>query len=205
MLTHARDLFVGQGYTETTMEQIALAAGVAVQTVYYTFKTKGALLCETIEQAASIEDAPVRRQAWLAEALSSPSAHRALALTVEHGVDVYVRAAPLWPAVRAASAIDDAVAAYWDGVSQQRRAAMNRLAARYAELGELKTGLRIDRAGDLIYALHSHGLYSALVEQAQWPLVEFKTWLYDTLATQLLTTKPPTEATLGLSFVRQTS
>jgi AcrR family transcriptional regulator len=41
MVNSAKDLLVAQGYASTTMEQIAAAAGVAVQTVFYTFKTKG--------------------------------------------------------------------------------------------------------------------------------------------------------------------
>ena len=44
MVDCARKLFTTQGYPATTMEQIASAAGVAVQTMYYTFRTKARLL-----------------------------------------------------------------------------------------------------------------------------------------------------------------
>ena len=37
----AHDLFVDRGYAATPMDEIAARAGVAVQTVYYTFRTKG--------------------------------------------------------------------------------------------------------------------------------------------------------------------
>ena len=36
----ARDSFLELGYPATTMERIAAAAGVAVQTLYYTFRTR---------------------------------------------------------------------------------------------------------------------------------------------------------------------
>lgn len=77
MLDGARDLFLTQGYAATTMEQIAAPAGVAVQTVYYTFGTKGQLLCEVVEVTAAGEDepVPVAQQSWGARpsALRRPS------------------------------------------------------------------------------------------------------------------------------------
>jgi hypothetical protein len=41
------------------LDQIAVGARVAVQTVYYTFKTKGALLAEVVEVTAAGENDPV--------------------------------------------------------------------------------------------------------------------------------------------------
>ncbi|MDQ1643731.1 MAG: hypothetical protein QOJ90_3082, partial [Actinomycetota bacterium] len=49
MLDSAHELFVSEGYATTTMERIAAEAGVAIQTLYYTFRTKGQLLREVIE------------------------------------------------------------------------------------------------------------------------------------------------------------
>ena len=59
-------MFVAQDYAATTMEQIAAQAGVAVQTVYYGFGTKGRLLCEVVEVTAAGEDAPapVAQRPW---------------------------------------------------------------------------------------------------------------------------------------------
>ena len=56
MLDRARELFVTEGYAATTMERIADEAGVAVQTLYYTFRTKGQLLREVIEVTAAGEE-----------------------------------------------------------------------------------------------------------------------------------------------------
>ena len=202
MLDSARELIVGQGYAATTMEQIAAGAGVALQTIYYTFHTKGRLLCELMEAVAAGTDRPppVMERPWVAEMMATDSAHRALALAVEHGTDIFARAAPLWIAIRAASATDHAVAAYWDGVGRDRREGMGRLAIRFAELGSLRPGLDTRRAGDLIFALQSHDLYSTLVEQAGWPLADFKGWLYGTLSDQLLAGGPAGDPLHGLSF-----
>ena len=96
MLDRARELFVAEGYTATTMERIADGAGVAVQTLYYTFRTKGQLLREVIEVTAAGEEdaAPVAQRAWMQEMLTSKSGQRVLALAVENGTDIFERAAP---------------------------------------------------------------------------------------------------------------
>ena len=105
MLDSARVLFISDGYAATTMDRIAGDAGVAVQTLYYTFRTKGQLLCEVVEVTAAGDRTPrpVAERAWAQEMLTATSGQRVLALAVEHGADIFVRAAPLWPAIAAAS------------------------------------------------------------------------------------------------------
>ena len=188
MLDRARELFVTEGYAATTMERIADEAGVAVQTLYYTFRTKGLLLREVIEvTAAGEEDAPpVAQRAWMQEMLTATSGQRVLALGVEHGTDIFVRAAPLWPAVAAAAAADPDVERYWQGVTANRRAGQSRMVARLAELGALRRGLDPDRATDLIVVLFGHDVFRSLVSEAGWDVVEYKAWLFTTLVQQLL-------------------
>ena len=74
MLESARELFVTEGYAATTMDRIADQAGVAVQTLYYTFRTKGKLLCEVVEATAAGEDdpPPVAQRPWMQKMLDEP-------------------------------------------------------------------------------------------------------------------------------------
>jgi TetR/AcrR family transcriptional regulator of autoinduction and epiphytic fitness len=188
MLDRARELFVTQGYAATTMERIADEAGVAVQTLYYTFRTKGQLLREVIEVTAAGERdaAPVAQRAWTQEMLTAPSAQRVLALGVEHGTDIFERAAPLWPAVAAAAAADPDVEGYWRGVSDNRRAGQARMVARLTELGALRHGLDPDHATDLVVVLFGHDVFHGLVSEAGWNVAAYKAWLFTTLVQQLL-------------------
>lgn len=190
MLAGARDLFVGQGYSATTMEQIAIEAGVAVQTVYYTFRTKGQLLCEVVEVAAAGETEPVPngQPRWMREALSSSSAQRVLALAVEHGTDMYERAAPMWSAVNAAAAADPYVEQYWRGVAAKRRGGQGQLVARLSEIGALRGGLTPERATDVVVVLFGHEVFGGLAE-AGWTVPAYKAWLFTTLVQQLLATQ----------------
>lgn len=183
----AHELFVEQGYAATTMDGIAARAGVAVQTVYYTFRTKGLLLREVVEYAgAGRPDAPpVDERPWMREAMSEESGDRALALAVEHGVDIYVRAAPLWKSLHAAAIIDPEVDAYARAMASGRRAGMGRLVARLDALGYLREGLAADRATDVVFALLSHETFLALTRDARWTIEDYKAWLYSTLRGQL--------------------
>ncbi len=188
MLEAARELFVTVGYGGTTMSQIAAEAEVAVQTLYYTFRTKGQLLREVVEvTAAGEEDAPpVPERPWMHELLSADSAQRVLALAVEHGADIYKRVAPLWPPLAAAAATDPELEAYWQHVLAGRRAGHGRIVARVAELGALRSGLDEDRATDLVAVLFGHDVYRGLVIEAGWTVVAYKAWLFTTLVRQLL-------------------
>ncbi len=187
MLDSARMLFIRDGYAETTMDCIADHAGVAVQTLYYTFRTKGQLLCEVVEvTAAGAEDAPpVAQRPWVHDMLAATSGQRLLALAVEHGADIFVRAAPLWPAVAAAGG-DPHVAQYWRGVTTDRRAGQARMVTRLSELGEIRAGLGEHRATDIVVVLFGHDVYRSLVGDAGWSVPEYKSWLLATLAQQLL-------------------
>ena len=187
ILTSAHDLFVEQEYAGTTMDEIAARAGVAVQTVYYTFRTKGLLLREVVEHAgAGRMDAPaVDERPWMQEALSENSGDRALAVAVEHGVDIYVRAAPLWRSLHAAAISDPEVDTYVQAMAAGRRAGMGALVARLHALGYLRKGLTPDRATDLVYALFTHETFLALTRDAQWTTEEYKAWQYPTLRWQL--------------------
>jgi len=204
----AAQLFEADGYADTTMERVADEAGVAVQTLYYTFGTKGQLLCETMEFAAAgtHDPVPVQQRPWMTEALSERSAARSLALAIEHGTDVYQRAAPLWPAVNAAAVTDRGVAEYWEGVAAGRRAGMQQLVSHLESLVGLRGGLDGDIATDIMFVVNSHATFQVLVIQSGWELPRFKGWLYSTLAQQLLPADyQDATATQGLSYRDWTS
>ena len=203
MLAAARELFVDQGYAATTVEQIAAAAGVAVQTVYYTFRTKGSLLREVVDATAAGGDqaSATMERAWARDMLSANTAQRVVALAVEHGTAIYERVATLWPAVTAAGAADPDVATYWSSVSVARRDGQRRMVTRIVEVESLRPGLDSERATDLVVALLGHDIYRTLVIEAGWSLPTFRAWLFTTVVQQLLgPVDLDAEATADLSY-----
>jgi TetR/AcrR family transcriptional regulator, regulator of autoinduction and epiphytic fitness len=203
MLDSARSLFVSQGYENTTMAEISTHADVAVQTLYYTFQTKGKLLIEVVEVVAAGGESvpvPVPQREWFRQMMSATSPQRVLALSVEHGTEIYERVANLWPAV-AAAVSDPDVARYWEGVATGRRNAQRGQVVRLADLGALKPGLDLERATDVLFLLAGHDPYRSLVQDAGWPIVEYRSWLFTTLVQQLLAaTAIEPDAVADLSF-----
>jgi AcrR family transcriptional regulator len=65
MIRAAHATFVIRGYTGTRMTDVAVASGVAVQTVYFRFHTKAELLQACYEDAVLGEDRlPPPQQPW---------------------------------------------------------------------------------------------------------------------------------------------
>jgi TetR/AcrR family transcriptional regulator of autoinduction and epiphytic fitness len=196
-------LFCDGGYAATTMELIASSAGVAVQTVYYVFRTKAQLLQEVVEVAAAGEHdpVPVIERPWMREAMASPDAHRALAVSIEHGVDIYARVAPLNPALAVAAAADPQVAAFRARIAGTRRRGMSAMVSGFSERRQLRSGVTVERATDVMFVVISHETYLGLTHDAGWSLPEYKAWLFQTISQQLLAVPIwRDDATRDLSF-----
>src|SRR5690349_23235714 len=98
----AAELFVGQGYAATTLEQIAARAGVAVQTVYFHFGNKRTVLKDAVDVAAVGDDEPVALldRPWQDELRAEPDPRRVVALWVANGQAIYARIGPIMAVVR---------------------------------------------------------------------------------------------------------
>jgi len=191
------------------MEGIAQVAGVAVQTVYFTFHTKAAVLIEAITvggggPGASTE---VMSREWVQDAFAAPDGGRRLALIVEHGTEIYRRLAPIYRAVSAAASVDSDVDAAWQMIIDGRRDGMRRMTQVMADRNELRPNLDENRAADILSAVSRHDLYLAFIAEAGWSVEEYKAWAFATLARQLLSEAASTKAlavgspsTAGMSF-----
>src|SRR6476659_6139962 len=93
----AYELFRDQGYAATTMAQVAERAGVAVQTVYFGFHTKAALLARAIDFAVTGKETPrpPEEQPWYRAMRDAPGIDEALRQLVHGVVDMMPRVIPL--------------------------------------------------------------------------------------------------------------
>lgn len=188
MLAAAYELFCAHGYAATAMEAIAAEAGVAVQTVYFTFHTKAELLKEVVRVTAAGEDdpLPVLERAWVKEADAAPDGRHLLALVVDGGSDIYHRLAPLTAAVEGAAAIDPEMAAYRQSIREGRRQGMRHWIEMLSAKGQLRPDLTLERATDILVVLQGPETFLAFTAGCGWPIAEWKAWQYTTLCQQLL-------------------
>ena len=202
-------LFSEQGYAATTMESIGQTAGVAVQTVYFTFHTKADVLIEALKIAggAAGESSQVSARDWFREVLQAPDGPRRLALICEHGTDIYQRLAPMLHAVSAAASVDRDVDEAFRGLVESRRNGMRQVMRAMAEHGELRPGVDERLATDLLFGLQRPELFLAFTIECGWSAEAFKAWIYATLCQQLLPAEdaiaalaPGSPTTRGLTF-----
>jgi len=166
----ASTLFRERGYTGTTMTDIAAAAGVAVQTVYFVFHTKSDLLESVYALAVMGESdaAPPEQQAWYRQAVDEPDVANAVRLVVEGIADILQRVAPLDLAVRTAAAADPDAAAFLGRNEGMRADGYRGMLEFLRQKSRLRDGMTIELATDVLVFLVSPGAYRTLVAERGW-------------------------------------
>jgi AcrR family transcriptional regulator len=187
MLAAARKLFIRQGYPGTRIEDIAREAGVAVQTVYFTFGNKRTVLKELVDCPVDggPEPASALLQEWARRALAEPEPARQLRLQVQVARKVYESIGPLLEVVRSAAAVDSEVAGLWAANKRQRLDVQLRFAESLAAKAGLREGLTPAVAADLAYALLSPELLEVFLDRG-WSLKRWERWAVEALSAQLL-------------------
>jgi AcrR family transcriptional regulator len=187
IIRSAYSLFCERGYTGTTMADVAKAAGVAVQTVYFTFHTKSELLSQTYDVAVmgEVDPLPPERQAWYLEMTAEKDVTRALRFMVAGIGAILVRAAPLDTIVRASAAGDPDSAAVralherWR--AEGYRSMLDLLQGTFA----LRPGVTPERAIHLLLLYLGMDVYRVLVHDLGWKHDEWIDWTVATLAEQV--------------------
>jgi len=183
----ARELFVRQGWTATSIEQVAAAAGVSRATVF-TVGGKPELLKLAYDTAigGDDEDVAMADRPAVRELLAAPDLDALVAGYVELVVAAGVRVAGIYVALRAAADADERVRALFADVQAQRLTGATGFVATLTARGWLRPGLEPEAAADVLWTLLDPGLYAALVLDRAWPPERFAAWWERTLRAQLL-------------------
>ncbi len=177
----AHRLFSTQGYAATTMAQVAEAAGVAVQTVYFVFHTKPALLARAIDFAVMGRDdpRPPEGQPWYLAMTDAPGIEEALRHLVSGVGEIMPRVIPLNLAARAS---DDPELARVMAESEAWRADGYRdILEILRTKAPLRAGLDPERAAHLLLFFVGEDAYHVLVDTYGWPHDDWVDWCVATL------------------------
>src|SRR5579875_2747895 len=155
----ATRLFLDRGYVPTTIEAIAQAADVAVETVYARFGTKTNLMV-AVKDAAVTErgQIPLHQRPELAALAAEPSQRQQLAIAAALSRGMLQRISPVYALLRDAAAAD----------------------------GTLRDHLAPEQAADTYSALANPDLYLLLTSHHGWTPSQYQAWLADTLQRLLL-------------------
>jgi AcrR family transcriptional regulator len=188
MRTAALTLFTTKGYAATSMQAIAAEAGMAVQTLYFTFGTKRALLSELLDVAVAGDDEPVPTldRAGVLAALDEPDPEAQLRAQARIAREIYERVAPVLQVVAHAASSDTEIHDLWELNNAQRVIVMERLIAALAGKTPLRAGLDPAMATDIALTLQGPEVYHFLTARRGWTPAHWEAWTADALVSQLL-------------------
>jgi AcrR family transcriptional regulator len=169
MLDAAYELFCESGFRGTTMAAVAERAGVAVQTVYFTFHTKDALLQEVHDQTVLGRDpTPPFAQPWWRAAAAEPDPQRAVAHVVSGVQEILARVAPMMPVFHAVAG--DAAGEVYRHAEELRRKGMQDLVSQVLlPKGDKDTTMDAEEAAALVFVLLGPELYRSFVQTQAGP------------------------------------
>jgi AcrR family transcriptional regulator len=191
IIAAATEEFRSSGYHGTTMSAIAARAGVAVQTVYFVFHTKPALLTAAIDTAVmgEVDPVPPERTLWWQEGTTTPHGRRSIELFITNVSDINMRAATLDRVALAASTTDpevvDLINHHETLRTQGFRSYIDALAARSL----LREGLEPAEATDVLLTLAGADVFLNFTEERGWTVKRYVAWTTDALCLLLL--RPP--------------
>lgn len=172
----AARLFGERGWAATGMREVARAAGVSVETVYASFRSKGDLLLAAIDVAVVGDVAPVpldQRPEFAA--LGSGTRRQRARATASLVAGINQRTAGVVLALREAGASDAELAERRREREQRRRINVEQGAALVA--GRAVTAEEVDG----LWALVAVEVYQMLTELRGWTPQQYENWLADVI------------------------
>jgi TetR/AcrR family transcriptional regulator, regulator of cefoperazone and chloramphenicol sensitivity len=182
ILATARVLLAEQGYAGATVEAIAQAAGVAVQTVFAVFGSKRGILAELLRLAQETPAAEELRARL--RATDDPAAKVRLAVAIARCV--YEQMAGGLELLRGARLVAPELAAVEGEIEARRRAGAGWLVDYVRGCGRLRAGLTPAAAADLLWVMTSPDVYRKLVHEQGWTGDAYELLLGNALVAALL-------------------
>ena len=184
LLDAARGLLLTDGYAATTMARVARACDVSVESVYKRFGGKPGLVRAVVDKALAGEGRTPAEQR--SDALSATDPELLLRGWAQLTAEVAPRVAPILLLVRAAASHDQELFELAGELDQTRRRRMTDNAGRLAAAGQLRPGLTVEHAADVLWAYSSPELYDLLVLRSSWELPRYARFVEDGLRAHLL-------------------
>ncbi len=181
ILDAALDLFASQGYSATSVAAIAREAGVVPETIYASIGSKRGILEGLIDRVASPDVVGKVLADWTA-ATGDPSAQ--LHVIARFATAFWGRTSLLSVVLRKGTGDAD-IADEWSRRQQGRRDVWVALLGQWPE-GTIRTGLALETAGDIAWALSSDDLFTLLVRERKWSSSQYEAWLHGALCHEIL-------------------
>jgi len=187
ILTAAGELFIAHGYGTATMQDVADAAGVAVQTIYFSFGNKRTLMKELVDVAIAGDDEPVATvdRQWFRDAVAAPTAAELIERYAAGTSGVLTRFAPLLKVAETAAASDPELAELWRSDEDLRYVVTLEAATALIAKPDAAEGIDAAAVADVLYGLTSPELYLVMTRSRDWSADRWRAWAVALLQGQL--------------------
>lgn len=177
ILAAAHELFVDHGYGNTTIAEIARTAGVAVETVYATFRNKPTLLHRAwdIAVGGDEQDVHLLQRPEMRAVLDEPDLSVRFTRFATVNTAIMRRTARLRLAIQAAADTDPVAAGLMAEIDAARLDAMGVHARAAAATGQLAVPEQECR--DVLFVTTDGSLWHNLVERRGWSDERYASWL----------------------------
>ncbi len=186
ILDAARNLLQSAPGAPVSMSDIAAAAGVTRQLLYFHFENRTALLVEL----GRVIDAEARTPALQATIDNAPDAGAALRAAVQVQAAIKPKIRGVATSLELLRPTDDAAAAACQEREEARLARCRSVVDRLAGEGRLASGWRRATAADLLWSMTSLRAWEDLVHRRGWTNQEWVRWTTAALEAALLADEP---------------
>jgi AcrR family transcriptional regulator len=182
----AERMFLRDGYSATTVQAIATAAGVSADTIYKSFGGKPGLI-RAIRDRALEGEGPVPAERRSDEIQAHETDPRNIIYAWGAFVaEIAPRVTPILLLIRDAATNDPEVQALRDELDTARLERMTQNARRLHHAGHLRPNLTVAEAADVLWAYSSPELYELLVLTRGWPPNRYGQFVADAMINALL-------------------
>lgn len=190
VLDAARRHLLSDGYGSTTIGAIADAAGVSHETIYKAFGGKAGLVRAIwVRSLEGMGPVPAEERS---DALrtNERDPRRLIGAWGAFMAEVASQVAPIVLLIRAAAASDARMAELLAEVDEQRLQRMEANARTLFERGDLRRGLTLEEARDILWTYTAPELYELLVARRGWSAERFGRFAAEQMIAALLPPEP---------------
>lgn len=184
----ARSLFFKRGYSGTTIDAIAQAAGVAPETVYAIFGNKRKILSHLMDISIGGDDQPIHLiDRPEPQAVLHDTDQRRQIMMFSYGItEIMARAAHLFEIMRSAAKTEKDIEDLLEQMFKERLENMTTFVRQLASHGGLCEGMDVSTAAELVWTITSPEVFLLLTRDRNYSREQYTTWLQATLARLIL-------------------
>jgi AcrR family transcriptional regulator len=186
VIDEAERMFLRDGYSTTTVQAIAAAAGVSADTIYKSFGGKPGLI-RAIRDRALEGEGPLPAERRSDEIQQQESDPREIIIAWGRFVaELAPRGVPILLLIRDVAASDPEVRALRDELDADRLRRMTANARRLRDGGHLRPGISLAHAADILWTYSSPELYELIVLRRGWTPERYGRYAADAMINALI-------------------